>query len=126
MALNRYRHRGRRLHMNVSDINGSGAGDLCLSGDPGVIGTLPVVVQTDEDSNGEASVDTLGVYKFDVVGKGAVDANTQIDPGDELFWDNTLGRLDAGADSGVYFGRLVGKTSVVSGATQEVEVRVGP
>lgn len=120
MAKNRYRSRGRKLNLRVADINGSGAGDLCKSGDPGKIGELPVVCLTDEDANGNASVDTLGVYKFDVV-NGTAGA---IAPGAEVLWDNAAGALNVGG-AGTRFGFLVGKTSIPAGQTVEVEVRVG-
>lgn len=121
MAKNRFRHRGRKLHLNVAAINGSGAGDLCKSGDPGKLGDLPVVCLTDEDANGEASVDTLGVWMFTVTNAGAAVAA----PGAVVNWDNAAGTLNIGG-AGTKFGVLVGKKSLAAGAVvANCEVRVG-
>lgn len=119
MAKNRARHLGRKLHMDVSGINGSGAGNLCKSGDPGVVGVVPVVCLTDEDANGRASVDTMGVYYL------TVDPVADMAEGAEVFWDNAAGILrDAGA--GVSFGALVQEDGLTAAdGPAEVEVRVG-
>lgn len=116
MAKNRARHLGRKLHLSVAAINGSGAGDLCKSGDPGVVGQLPVVCLTDEDGNGFASVDTMGVYRFAVPGGvGGVAV------GGYVSWDNAAGALAAGDAN--RFGIALG--AVAAGVTTEIEVRVG-
>lgn len=120
MAKNRYRHEGRKLHLNVSAINGTGVGNLCKSGDPGVIGRLPVVCLTDEDANGEATVDTKGVWLLDVV-NATVGA---LDPGASVYWDNAAGTL-GGDNADAFFGTIVGRTSVPAGQTVQVEVRIG-
>ena len=123
MAKNRYRSRGRKLHLRVADINGSGAGNLCKSGDPGVLGgVLPCVCLTDEDADGRATVDTLGVYKLDVAnatGAELVPNDTVVD----VNWDNAAGVLTTAA--GDFFGRIVGGDNLAIGATGTVEVRVG-
>lgn len=117
MAKNRYRHRGRKLYLSVAAINGTGTGDLVKSGDPGVVGRLPVVALTDEDADGMATCDTLGVYTFTVTSAVAA-----IAPGDAVHWDNAAGTLrEAGA--GVFFGTALG--AVAAAGTATIEVRVG-
>ncbi len=119
MALNRARHLGRKLWMRVADINGSGTGNLCKSGDPGVIGTLPVVCLTDEDGNGRASVDTMGVYRL------TVDPAADMGEGAAVYWDNALGVLND-APAGAHFGILVEEGGLTAAAGPAlVEVRVG-
>lgn len=119
MAKNRFRHLGRKLHFDVSAINGSGAGNLCKSGDPGVVGVLPVVCLTDEDADGRASCDTMGVYKLTVT------PAADIGEGDAIYWDNTTGEL-SDTNTGDLFGVLAeaGGMTLAAGA-REVEVRVG-
>lgn len=126
MAKNRYRHRGRKLNLPVVDINGSGDGNLCKSGDPGMIGRLAVVCLTDEDANGNATVDTLGVYRFT-----GVTTPVGVAIGDSVNWNNAAGELTTAADDGLggpafpFFGTLVGPEDVTDGADQTIEVRVG-
>lgn len=116
MAKNRYQHLGRKLHLNVSAINGSGDGNLCKSGDPGAVGTLAVVCLTDEDANGEASVDTMGVWLLDV--NPAADMAV----GDKVYWDNAAGELNDD-NTGVEFGKVLGAVPL-AGAPHETKVRV--
>lgn len=125
MAKNRARVDGRHLWLSVAAINGSGTGDACKSGDPGVVGDLPIVCTTDEDADGMASVDAGGAYRLAVQGIGAAGANAAIAVGDALHWDNTGGRLVAAAFAGTskFFGYALG--AVVAGATTTIEVKVG-
>jgi predicted RecA/RadA family phage recombinase len=119
MAKNRARHLGRKLWMRVADINGSGAGNLCKSGDPGIIGVLPVVCLTDEDADGNASVDTMGVYNLTVT------PTADIAEGDPIFWDNAAGTLGDDNTDDLY-GVLVQKGGMLlADGAAVVEVRVG-
>lgn len=125
MAKNRARVDGRHLWLSVANVNGTGTADACKSGDPGVIGDLPVVCTTDEDADGMASVDAGGAYNLAVIGKGAADANAAVAVGDALHWDNTGGRLVLAAFAGTskFFGYALG--AVAAGATTTIEVKVG-
>lgn len=124
MAKNRVRHLGRYLNLNVSAVNGSGASDLVMSGDPGAVGQIPFVAITDEDANGSATVDTQGVYNLAVFGHDGT-ANAAINPGDIVVWDNAGGTLEKtpGSASSVRFGYALGAVS--SGATTTIPVKLG-
>lgn len=121
MAKNRARANGRKLHANVSAVNGSGAGNLVKSGDPGVLVTTPFVALTDEDGNGMASVDHGGCWFLDVTSA----AGDAIAPYEELFWDNAAGAVtnDDAAGANPFFG--VALEAVADGATATIEVRIG-
>lgn len=123
MAKNRARHLGRKLNLSVAAVNGSGAGDLVKSGDPGAVGQIPFVALTDEDAAGFASIDTYGVYNLVVAGRGiGVDAAVAV--GDILYWDNADGQVNKDSTNGVRFGYALG--AVVSGVlTTTIEVRLG-
>jgi predicted RecA/RadA family phage recombinase len=121
MAKNRRRINGRFLELNVSALNGSGTSDLVLSGDPGVIGGLAFVALTDEDDDGNASVDTGGVYELSVLADSGA-GGSAVAPGDVLYWDNTAGDLSKDAAK-LRFGVALG--SVASTETGAIEVRVG-
>lgn len=125
MAKNRKRVLGRKLSLNVSAVNGSGTGNLVLSGDPGAVGQLPFVALTDEDAAGLASVDTAGVYELSVLGHDGT-ANAAIAVGDKLVWDDAGGTIEKspGSANSVPFGYALG--AVASGATTKIEVRLQP
>ena len=121
MATNRVHEDGRHLTIDVSSINGSGTGDLVRSGDPGVIGGIAFVAETDEGSDGKATVDTGGVYRLNVRGHSGA-ANAAVNVGDTVYWDNTNGELDNDA-AGRRFGTAL--DPVAAGATTAIRVRVG-
>lgn len=121
MAKNRARVDGRKIRMDVSDVTGSGTGGLVLSGDPVAVGQIPGVALTDEDSDtGEATIDTSGVYNLDVVGDNG--AAAAISAGDIVYFDDAVPDLSSD-DSGVRFGYAL--EDVASGATTEIEVKIG-
>lgn len=135
MATNRRRHAGRKLHLNVSDVNGSGAGNLCKANDPVVVGTIPGVALTDEDGDGFASVDTWGVYALPVnaFDPGAAAGLAITGKGEEIYWDNAAGLLrPVPADGvmeagGVFFGNATTPVAAAADADDVAtcDVRVG-
>lgn len=121
MAKNRARVEGRKIRLDVSGVTGSGTGGLVLSGDPVAVGQIPGVALTDEDSDtGEATIDTSGVYNLDVVGDNGSAA--AISAGDIVYFDDAVPDISS-ATGGVRFGYAL--EDVASGATTEIEVKIG-
>jgi predicted RecA/RadA family phage recombinase len=120
VAVNRKRANGRYLKLDVSAGNGSGTGDLYLSGDPGAVGKIPWVALTDEDASGLATVDTKGVYSLAVTGVDG-SGNSAVAVGDLLYWDNTAGQINKKSTM-VPFGHAL--QAVTSGATTTILVRL--
>ena len=110
MAVN-YVQEGRRLTLPVTNT--------LVSGDPEVIGTLPVVLLTDPDSSDEAECATEGVFNLTVVGEDGV-GNTAIAIGDKVYLDGT----DVNADdtNGIEFG--IALDAVTSGSSIIIPVRL--
>lgn len=123
MAKNRVHEDGGPLDLDVSGVNGSGTGNLVLSGDPGAIGDMPFVALTDEDGDGNATCATKGVFDLAVTGEEDTPTDTAISPGDKVFYDDTLGQIDVGPN-GVPFGYAL--DAVVAGATTTIRVRLQP
>ena len=121
MALNREQEVGNRLSLDVSGVNGSGAGNLVQSGDPLAVGQIPGVALTDEDSDGMATVQTDGVFRLDVHGYSGTAA--AVSAGDIVYWDDTAGELNTESSGNVRFGYAL--EAVVSGATTEILTKVG-
>lgn len=122
MALNRRYEDARNIPLDVSGVTGSGAGGLCLSGDPGVVGVLPFVCLTDEDTAGDtigfATVDTGGAYVLEVeadAGGGGVAV------GDRVYF--AAGVL-SDVNTGVSFGVVI-EDSLAAGATGDLVIKVG-
>lgn len=111
-----YVQEGRRLILNV----GTGK----KAGDPVTVGEIVGVCVTDADANGEAVVDTMGVYMLTVVAQNydsvnATYVNEAINVGDPLYDDNgTLNKNSAG----VLFGYAL--EPVAAGATATIRVRL--
>lgn len=136
MAKNRRRANGRKLSVNVSALNGSGAGNLVKSGDPGALGSgngLAFVALTDEDGSGLATVDTKGVYDLPVnAWDPAGPAGDAVAALDELYWDNAAGLLRPVPAAGIpaggkFFGIALEAVAAAADADDvvTVEVRVG-
>lgn len=123
MAKNRKYEQGNRPVLDVSAVNGSGTGDLVLSGDPVAVGDIPGVALVDEDADGLATVQTDGVFELTVTGLDATPANAAISPGDIIFWDDAAGQLNVDATNGVRFGYALG--AVAGGASTAIDVKVG-
>lgn len=117
MALNRAFADARKMHYNVSGINGSGVGNLCKSGDPGAVGEIAIVCLTDEDADGMASTDNEGAYHLDV------NPAADMAQGDIVYWDNAAGELNDD-NTGVRFGYVTEPVLLV-GAPHNVVVKLG-
>lgn len=119
MAKNRRRAFGRFLKLNVSASNGSGTGNLNLSGDPCAVGFIAGVCLTDEDADGFSTVDRYGVYELSVKGEDDM-GNSAVAVGDKLFWDDTPGLVCKDQVNGVFIGWAL--EAVTSGATTAIDV----
>lgn len=115
MATNRVRETGNRLSLPVPDGT--------ESGDPLVIGELPCVAVTDADAwtEGAASVQTDGTFRFPVKGEGP-GGNEAVSVG-EIVYIDTDGEMNTDETNGKRFGYAL--EAVDSGATAEIEVKVG-
>lgn len=115
MATNRVREHGTRLALAVPDGT--------VSGDPLILGGLPCVAVTDQDewTEGEASVQTDGTWRFPVKGEGP-GGNEAISVG-EIIYIDTDGEMNTDETNGTRFGYAL--QAVESGATTEIEVKVG-
>lgn len=123
MATNRVFEHGTQFEANVSAVTGTGDGGLVLSGDPVVIGQLPGVALTSEDVDGNATIQTDGV--FDLPVKGETTTNANIAVGAIVYYDSaaTPHKLNADSSNGVRFGYAL--EAVSSGATTTIRVKVG-
>ena len=114
MATNKRRINGRFLNVVCT------APATPSSGDPVLFGEIPGVAVTDEDANGNTSIDTGGVYNLSV--KGADDGgDAAIAAGDILYYD--AGEINADAVNGTRYGYAL--AAVNSGATTTIEVKIG-
>ena len=123
MATNRVFEHGTQFEADVSGVTGTGDGGLVVSGDPVVIGQLPGVALTDEDDDGNATVQTDGVFDLSVKGETTVDAAIAV--GAIVYYDSaaTPHKLNADSANGVRFGYAL--EAVTSGATTTIRVKVG-
>lgn len=119
MATNREYERGRQFEADVSGLTGSGTGGLVLSGDPVVVGELPGVALTDENADGNATIQTDGVFRLPVKGETTTDAAVAV--GDIVYYD--AGVINKDSSNGVRFGYAL--DAVSSGATSTIRVKVG-
>jgi predicted RecA/RadA family phage recombinase len=118
MAKNRKRESGRRLSLPVPVGT--------LSGTPLVLGDLPcvAVVNRDEWTTGEASVQTDGTWSLAVKGVTTGGGNSAIGVGDILYLLSTgeVSKNSSGAGA-KRFGYAL--EAVSSGATKTIEVKCG-
>lgn len=127
MAKNRRYANGRYLDIDVAASNGSGTGNLNLSGDPVAVGFITGVCLTDEDANGQATIDRGGVYELSVTGADDM-GNSAVKNGDKLFWDDAAGQVNKDQVNGVFFGWAYDPTVaiatdlVAAGATTAIKV----
>lgn len=95
-----------------------------LSGDPVVYGQVPGVALKDRDATtGEATVKFSGVHMITVQGINA-GGNTAIAAGATVFFGAADNPKVSARVAGIPFGTAM--QAVVSGATSEIPVRVGP
>lgn len=94
------------------------------SGDPGVLGQIPVVALTDEADGGNAAGEVTfamsGIFECPVTGANAA-GNTAVAIGDIIYWDSTV--LNKDNTNGIRWGYALGAVS--SGATTTIKVKVG-
>lgn len=114
MAKNRARANGRKLNLPVAANT--------VSGDPVVVGFLPGVALIDRDADGNATIDTYGVYHLSVKGING-GGNSAVAVGDRLYHTQADTPKLSKKDTGVYFG--IALEPVVAGATTVIEVRIG-
>ncbi|MFC6080926.1 DUF2190 family protein [Sphaerisporangium aureirubrum] len=89
------------------------------SGDPVLVGQLPGVALTKEDSAGYTTVKLNGVAELPV--KGETTTNAAVTYGDVLYYDS--GVINKDSTNGVRFGYALG--AVNSGATTKIPVKIG-
>jgi predicted RecA/RadA family phage recombinase len=93
------------------------------SGDPVIIGQIPGVAQTAEDSDGNTSVALKGVFLLSVK---AVDSagNSAVAAGDIIYYQTgDTPKLSKKATSGVRFGYAL--DAITSAATATIRVKLG-
>jgi predicted RecA/RadA family phage recombinase len=93
-----------------------------LSGAPVVVGQIPGVAQADRDANGNAPVDTDGVYTLSVKGINA-GGNAAVAYGDIVYFTTGDTPPLSVKATGVRFGYAMG--AVTSGATTAIAVKLG-
>jgi predicted RecA/RadA family phage recombinase len=122
MAANREHEHGTQFQLDVSTITGSGAAGKVVSGDPGVVGELPVVALTDADDDDVATVQTDGVWRLTVSGSDDM-GNAAVTAGAIVYWDDVDGEVNIDAANGVRFGYAL--AAVGAGADTEILVKLG-
>lgn len=93
-----------------------------LSGAPVVVGQIPGVAQADRDANGNAPVDTDGVYTLSVKGIDQV-GNSAVAYGDILYFTVADTPPISKKNTGVRFGYAMG--TVASAGTGAIAVKIG-
>ena len=93
------------------------------SGDPVLVGQIPGVALTDEDSAGYTSVQFDGVWLLSVKGENA-SGNNAVAAGDILYYEaGQTPPINKDATNGVRYGYAL--EAVTSGATATIQVKVG-
>lgn len=117
MAKNRVRIDGRFLSQAATDPA------TPVSGDPVLVGQIPGVSIIDETADGNATVDTQGVYNLSVKGVITGPANQAVAVGDILYYSaGHTPKLDKDT-GGVRFGYAL--ATITSGSTATIAVKVG-
>ena len=113
LALNRVRERAFQVSVPVSEG--------VESGDPVLVGAMPGVALIDrgKDTAGEATVQFVGSFEFEVEGKEKEAKEKAIAVGDPIYYNG--GKLNADS-GGTLFGYALG--AVAKGKTETVEVKI--
>ena len=89
------------------------------SGDPDLVGSIPVVCLTNRDSDGNAECALTGVFDLPVTGADNA-GNAAISLGDTLYMD--AGTINIDSTDGTEYG--VALEAVASGSTDTINVRL--
>ena len=92
------------------------------SGDPCVLGQVPGVALLDEDTDGNTTIDTAGVYAISVKGIDG-SGNKAVAIGDILYYTSGDTPPVSVKATGVRFGYALG--AVTSGSTATINAKVG-
>ena len=115
MATNEVFEHGRHLSLAATDPT------TPSSGDPVIVGQIPGVALTDEDSDGNTTIATEGVYDLSVEGTNG--SNVAVAAGDILYYVSANDPKLSKTTSGVRFGYAL--EAVGSGATKTIRVKLG-
>lgn len=93
------------------------------SGDPVLVGQIPGVALTNEQTDGTTTIQTDGVFELSV--KGETTTSAAVAVGDILYYDSaaTPHKLNKDSTNGVRYGYAL--EAVSSGATATIRVKVG-
>lgn len=117
MATNIVHEDGDQLYVAVTSPATPSAGD------PVMVGDLPGVALTDEDSDGKCTVKFNGVAELSVKGEGA-SGNTAVAAGDILYYEaGQTPPINKDSTNGKRFGYAL--EAVASGATATIRVKIG-
>ena len=89
------------------------------SGDPDLVGSIPVVCLTDRDSDGNAECALKGVFDLPVTGADNA-GNAAVSVGDTLYMD--AGTINIDGTDGTEYGAAL--EAVASGETDTINVRL--
>lgn len=93
------------------------------SGDPVLVGQIPGIALINEETDGDVTVDTAGVYNLSVKGENNV-GNSAVAIGDILYYEaGQTPPINKDNVAGVRFGYAL--AAITSGATATIPVKVG-
>lgn len=117
MAKNRVRINGRYISKAATQPA------TPASGDPVLVGQIPGVALIAEETDGDVTVDTAGVYNLSVGGETNAGAGSAVAVGDILYYDSAATPKINKDTTGVRFGYALG--TVASAGTGTIPVKVG-
>lgn len=100
-----------------------GAGSNPQSGDPVIVGALPGVALTDQQSDGTNTVKLNGVGQLSVDGQASSGTATAVSEGDTVYFDSADGQINVDATNGTRYGYAL--APVASGSTATIPVKIG-
>lgn len=93
------------------------------SGDPVLLGQLPAVALVDEDSDGNTSVQTVGVFDLEAEAVDNV-GNNAIAAGDILYYDSAASiKINKDSTNGVRYGYAL--EAIGAGSSDTIKVKLG-